>query len=71
MEYQMAGHTKLCGTCEYWSGTRRPNDFGTNVVLENQSVSGKCYCSNGPHARADRFSNYTTCSCYRKWSVLK
>lgn len=71
MEYQMAGHQKLCATCEYWVGTRQPNFYSTHVVLEAQSCKGKCWCLNGPHARAERYSNFTTCQCYKKWSVLK
>ena len=71
MEYQMGGHSKLCGTCEYWMGARQPNTFGSSVILADQSVSGKCWCLNGPHARSERFSNTTTCFSYKKWSVLK
>lgn len=71
MEYQMAGHSKLCGTCEYWVGSRQPNTFGSAVILDGQSVNGKCFCLNGPHARGDRLSNSTTCNCYKKWAALK
>ena len=66
----MSEHSKLCATCEYWMGTRQPNTYGSAVVLPEQSVKGKCWCLNGPHARADRYSNSTTCSRYKKWAVL-
>ena len=52
-------------------GPRMPNQWGTHVIAESQSIKGKCWCLNGPHARADRYSNNTTCSRYEKWSVLK
>ena len=71
MEYQMERNRKLCGTCEYWVGPRQPNMYGTSVILPDQSIIGKCWCLNGPHARGERYSNYTTCFCYKKWSVLK
>ena len=71
MEYQMNGNSKLCATCDYWVGTRHPNSFGTMVILENQSISGKCWCLKRPHARGDRLSNYTACFNYEKWKVLK
>lgn len=71
MEYQMNGNSKLCATCDYWVGTRQPNSFGTMVILEDQCVRGKCWCLKGPHARGERFSNYTSCFCYEKWKVLK
>ena len=71
MEYQMGSHQKLCATCEYWMGTRQPNWLGSHVILPDQSIAGKCWCLNGPHARAERYSNHTTCQCYKKWSVLK
>lgn len=71
MEYKMNGCQKLCATCEYWAGPRQLDYFAGHVVLPNQSINGKCMCMNGPHARGDRLSNYTTCSCYKKWGVLK
>ena len=71
MEYPMSGHSKLCATCEYWVGQRQPNFYGTSVMLSEQGVKGKCWCLTGPYARADRYSNFTTCQCYKKWSVLK
>ena len=71
MLYPMSGHLKLCGTCSYWMGQRQPNFYGNAVMLEGQSVKGKCWCLEGPHKRADRYSNNTTCSCYKKWEVLK
>ena len=71
MSYQMGGTQRLCATCEYWIGPREPNYFGNMVVLADQSVKGKCFCLGGPHARADRFSNTTTCSRYEKWKVLQ
>ena len=71
MEYQMSGCSKLCGTCEFWVGPRQTSSFNTNVLLDGQSVYGKCGCLNGPHARGERLSNMTTCFNYKKWSVLK
>lgn len=71
MSYPMPGHAKLCGTCAYWIGQRQPNFYGNAVMLESQSVKGKCWCLNGPFARADKYSNTTTCSCYKKWEILK
>ena len=67
----MSGHSKLCGTCEYWVGPRQPNFYSTHVMLPDQSVIGKCYCQNAPWLRADRFSNCTTCAYYKKWQILK
>ena len=71
MEYPMPGHSILCGTCEFWVGPRQPNFYANAVLLPQQSVVGKCYCLTGPFARADRYSNFTTCQYYKKWSVLK
>ena len=71
MSYPMSSFSKLCGTCEFWIGPRNPNFFGTHVELDSQSVKGKCWCLNGPHPRTERYSNSTTCSCYKKWAVLK
>jgi len=71
MSYQMGGTQKLCATCEYWIGPRTPNFYGNMVELENQSCKGKCFCFGGPHMRADRLSNSTTCSRYEKWKVLR
>ena len=71
MEYKMGGHSKLCATCEYWIGPRQPNEYGSTVILREQSIKGKCWCLNGPHARGERYSNSTTCFCYKKWAVLK
>ena len=71
MSYQMAGHSKLCATCNYWLGPRQINWCASHVVLEEQSIKGKCWCQGGPHIRADRFSNSCACSRYEKWSVLK
>ena len=71
MEYQMGSTMKLCATCEYWIGTRQPNFYATHVVLPTQSVEGKCFCMGGPHFRANRLSNSTTCFKYEKWKMLK
>ena len=71
MEYKMGGHSKLCATCEYWIGPRQPNEYRSTVILPEQSIKGKCWCLNGPHARGERYSNSTTCFCYKKWAVLK
>ena len=71
MEYKMGGHSKLCATCEYWIGPRQPNEYGSTVILPEQSIKGKCWCLNGPHAHGERYSNSTTCFCYKKWAVLK
>ena len=71
MDYPMGGHQKLCGTCAYWLGAREPNFYGTNVMLESQSVKGKCWCMQSPYARTEKYSNTTTCSYYKKWEVLK
>ena len=71
MEHLMNGHSKLCGTCEYWMGQRQPNFYSTSVIFSEPSVKGKCWCLTGPHARADRYSNFTVCTCYKKWSLLK
>ena len=70
MSYYFNAHSKLCVTCEYWVGNRIPNQWGSGLTVEDQSVKGKCWCLNGPHARADRYSNNTTCFNYKKWSVL-
>ena len=67
----MNGHSKLCGTCEYWLGPRQLNFYSTSVILSESNVKGKCWCLTGPFARAERLSNFTTCPCYKKWSVLK
>jgi hypothetical protein len=67
----MGSTQKLCGTCCYWVGPREPNFYGSAVMLDNQSVKGKCFCFGGPHMRADRLSNFTTCSRYEKWKVLR
>ncbi len=71
MSYQMGGHSQLCATCEFWIGVREPNFYGNAVVLESQSVRGKCFCLSGPHSRADRLSNSSTCSCYKKWLIIQ
>ena len=71
MEYQMGGSQKLCATCEFWAGPRSVNFYGSHVVLPDQSVNGRCMCLNGPHARGERYSNFTTCFSYEKWRVLK
>ena len=52
MSYQMAGHSKLCATCNYWLGPRQINWSASHVVLEEQSIKGKCWCQGGPHMRA-------------------
>ena len=62
---------KLCVTCQYWVGARVPNQWCTGVFTETQGIKGKCWCLNGPHARADRLSTFCACSRYEKWSVLK
>lgn len=71
MSYQMGGCQKLCATCGFWVGPREPNYFANMVVLDNQSIKGKCFCLNGPHARAERLSNSGACSRYEKWQILK
>ena len=71
MSYQMPGHSQLCGTCEFWVGEREPNFYGSAVVLPDQSTRGKCFCLSGPHQRADRYSNNSTCGCYRKWLLIQ
>lgn len=71
MSYQMSGTQKLCATCVYWIGQREPNFYGNAVILENQSVKGKCWCLSGPFARAERSSNMGACSKYEKWPVLR
>ena len=71
MDYRMNGNSKLCGTCEFWTGPRQPDTFGATIILADQHTSGKCWCLNGPHARGERFSNNTTCFCYEKWKVLR
>ena len=71
MEYSMSGFSKLCATCEFWVGPRQPDTYGMAVILPAQSVPGKCWCLNGPHARATAQSNQTTCGCYQKWAVLR
>lgn len=71
MEYKMSSGQKLCGTCEYWVGSRQPDFYGSASVLPEQSTNGKCWCLNSPLARGDRFSNNSGCFCYKKWSALK
>lgn len=71
MEYRMGSCQKLCATCEFWIGPRQPNEYATSVILPEQSIKGKCWCLQGPHARAEKYSNSTTCFCYKKWGVLK
>ncbi len=72
MSYPMSGTQRLCGTCCYWVGPREPNFYGSAVMLDNQSIKGKCFCLNGaPHARAERYSNNSACSCYKRWCVLR
>ena len=61
MEYKMGGHSKLCATCEYWIGPRQPNEYGSTVILPEQSIKGKCWCLNGPFKRCDRLSNMSVC----------
>ena len=71
MSFNFNSCTKLCVTCNYWMGPRMPNQWANQVIVDEQSVKGKCWCLNGPHARADRYSNTCSCSRYEKWSVLK
>ena len=71
MDYPMAGHTKLCGTCEFWVGPRQPNFYGNTVMLPAQNTKGNCWCLTCPYARMEKYSNTTTCMYYKKWSVLK
>ena len=71
MSYQMGSSQKLCATCGYWIGQREPNFYGSMVVLESQSVRGKCWCLGGPFARAEKFSNTCACSRYERWIVLR
>ena len=71
MEYSMPGHSRLCGTCEFWVGARHPDFYGTHAILEEQSVKGKCWCLNGPCSRMEKLSNFCGCNRYKKWSVLK
>ena len=71
MAQEYNAYFKNCATCEFWVGPRQPNWISTHVILPDQSVKGKCWCLNGPMARMEKFSNHTTCSCYKKWSVLK
>lgn len=71
MEYPMSGNLKLCSTCEYWAGARQINYYGTHVMLEDQSVKGKCCCFNSPYARGERYSNNSACFNYERWKVLK
>ena len=67
----MAGHSKLCATCNYWVGPRQLNFMASHVILPQQSIMGKCQCQGGPFLRGDRLSNMCACSRYEKWSVLK
>ena len=71
MEYRMGSGHKLCATCEYWVGQRQPDFYGNAVLLPDQSIKGKCWCLNGPHARAERLSNTCACFNYKKWAALK
>ena len=71
MSYQMSSFQNLCATCNFWIGPRMPNTWGNAVILDDQSVKGKCWCLRGPHARADRYSNSSTCHCYQKWAVIQ
>lgn len=71
MNYRLGRGQRLCATCEYWTGPRQADYFGNAVILPAQSISGNCWCLSGPHARATRLSNYTACTYYEHWALLK
>lgn len=70
MGYRFGSCLNLCVTCEYWIGPRQPDYFCSGVEVPSQSVMGKCWCKGGPFFRADRMSNTSACTRYKKWEVL-
>jgi hypothetical protein len=57
---------KNCGTCDFWSGSRRPDGFKSGVDVD-QHAKGECM---GKWNRQPRTANQS-CDGWRKWGVLK
>ncbi len=57
---------KCCGTCEFWSGPRKPDTFMRNVKFD---TADKSQCL-GKLKGSSKGGN-DSCSSWKKWGVLK
>jgi len=58
---------KTCATCEFWGGSRQPDNFRSGAVVTDHMVQGKCY---GKWNGSEKSSN-SGCEGWKKWGVLK
>ncbi len=57
---------KRCGTCEFYAGSREPNDLMTRVTIETNE-KGKCL----GRWKSQSFYPTHTCLDWKAWSVLR
>ena len=67
MSSRIPSSVKLCATCEFWAGTRAPDAFNKNVVVDI-TTKGRCV---GPLKGPTLYLSNHSCSHFRSWGVLK
>jgi hypothetical protein len=60
---------KLCVTCEFWGGARKPNP-DKNVYVDSGAL-GICTLAKSPLKGTQRKQNDPTCHLYEKWTKIK
>ena len=67
MSSRIPPSVKVCSTCEFWAGSRAPDPFNRNVVVET-TAKGRCV---GPLKGPALHSYNYSCSHFRSWGVLR
>ena len=59
---------KNCGSCEFWSGARKPSTFRDQAEVEDTSFTGECVGGGCDRMQMTAMGN---CTQWRKWGVLQ
>ena len=70
MAQKYGSFMKFCATCNFWTGQRETDYFGTYSQVEDVNKRAKCMCHTGPWRNQER-GPMAFCNSYEKWSILK
>lgn len=62
-----ASSVKACATCEFWSGSRKVVDFGSNCKIKKD----ECGSCNYPAKRGVECLGTINCQFWSKWAALR
>ena len=71
MSISFSSRLNHCASCSHWGGSRESVGSGTTVRVKKENDEGICGNSKSVFKKKSTRANYSSCTKYEKWSILK